>query len=129
MSVTPGPNGLQVALPYRAQSFTAGQTVTNSIGGIIGVQTSSESTVGIKLFTLANATGQSVVNSGEMLIPGPQASEFSASGFTEDGINIGPEQPFLVTQGVASGSLGLSLNATYQYVVVFELTDESCIEK
>ena len=125
-SVVGGAVGKQFALPYRAQSFTAGQTITDNAGAIVGVQSTEESTVGLKLFTLANATGQASVNSGEMFIPGPQASAFSASGFTEHGINLGPEKPFLVSQSTDSAiSFGLTLGSTNQYVVVWEVMSES----
>lgn len=124
-SVVAGPTGKQLALPYRAQSFTAGQTVTNNTGGVIGVQSTQQSTVGLKLFTLATATGQASVNSGEMFVPGPQASAFSASGFTEHGINLGPEKPFIVSQGVSANALALTVKATCFYAIAFECVSES----
>lgn len=124
-SVITGPAGKQLALPYRAQSFTAGQTVAGASGSVIGVQSTEESTVGIKLFTLATATGQASVNSGEMFVPGPQASAFSATGFTEHGINLGPERPYYITQGVSANALALTLAVTYFYAVAFEVMSES----
>lgn len=124
-SVVNGPTGKQLTLPYRAQSFTAGQVVTGNTGGVIGVQSTAESTVGLKLFTLGASPGQASVNSGEMFLPGAQASAFSASGFTEHGINLGPEKPFYVSQGVSANALALTVLATYIYVFVWEVTSES----
>lgn len=116
-----------VVLPYRAQSFTAGQVVRSG-PNIVGIASVQESTVGLKQFRLAGADfGQAVVNSGEMLLPGPMGAAFSASGFHEDSVNVGPEQPFLVSQSQDStpGVIGLSRNVPYQYVVVFEIMDEN----
>jgi len=123
-SVAVTASGKQMALPFRAQSFTAGQTVKSASGGIIGIQSTAESTVGLKLFTLSSAAGQASSNSGELFLPGPQASELTASGFTEQGVNLGPEKPFLA-QSHAAINLGLTQQATYQYVVVFELMSEN----
>jgi hypothetical protein len=126
-SVVPQTGGKGLVLPYRAQSFTAGQTIKGTSGGIIGIQSTEESTVGLKLFSVASAAGQASANAGEMLLPGMQASQFSLTGFPEDGINIGPEKPFLAagSPSTAAIALGLTLNATVQYVVVFEVTDET----
>lgn len=125
-SVVAGPDGLQLILPYRAQSFTAGQTVTGAGGNVVGVQTTAESTVGLKLFSISSESGQAVAGSSELLLPGLQASEFTASGFTEDGINLGPEKPFIVSQTTDTGVVvALSPLAKYQYLVCFEVTDES----
>lgn len=125
-SVVRGTDGLQLVLPYRAQSFTAGQTINSANGNIVGVQTTAESTVGLKQFSISDAHGQAVAADGELLLPGLQASEFTSSGFTEDGINLGPEKPFIVSQTTDGAiALALSLLATYQYVVCFEVTDES----
>jgi hypothetical protein len=112
--------GLQVLLPYRAESFSAG--VTAPTGNPVDT---FFSTVGVKLFTLSSNPGQSLAVAGELIIPGPQASEFTASGFAEHGINLGPEAPFLVSQS-ADGSIpiGLTPGTAYQYRAVFEFTDE-----
>jgi hypothetical protein len=54
------------------------------------------------------------------------ATVFTPSGFLEDNINVGLEQPFLVSQSVAaSGTLALTVGATYQLVAVAEYTDEN----
>ena len=112
--------GLQVVLPYRAESFSAG--VTAPTGNPVDT---FFSTVGIKAFTLSNTPGQSLAVAGELIIPGPQASEFTSSSFAEQGINLGPEMPFLVSQSHDSGiALGLTPGTAYQYRVVFEFTDE-----
>jgi hypothetical protein len=114
-----------VALPYRALSFTAGQVVRSG-PNTIGVSAVQESTVGIKAFTLAGAAfGQAVQSSGELLLPGAMAAAFSASGFHEDGVNIGFEQPFLVSQSTDGSTLGLTPAIKYEYVVVGELMDEN----
>ncbi len=112
--------GLQVVLPYRAESFSAG--VTAPTGNPVDT---FFSTVGLKAFTLSSDPGQSLAVAGELIIPGPQASEFTSSGFSEQGINLGPEQPFLVSQ-TTDGAIviGLTPGTPYQYRVVFECTDE-----
>lgn len=114
-----------VVLPYRAQSFTAGQVVRSG-PSIVGVASVQESTVGLKQFTLAGAAfGQAVANSGELLLPGPMAAVFTASGFHEDAVNLGFEQPFLVLQDNDPDILGLTRKAKYQLVVVAETMDEN----
>lgn len=116
-----------VVLPYRAQSFTAGQTIrSNTTGNITGIAAVAESTVGLKSFTLAGATfGQAVANSGEMLLPGPMAAAFTASGFHEDGVNLGFEAPFYVSQSHDTSVIGITPKSTVQYVVVAEVMDEN----
>lgn len=106
-------------LPYRAQSFTAGQVYPDGINNL------QENTVGIKQFFIDAAPGNPVPNFGEMLLPGPLAGQFSTSGFTEDGISLGFEQPFLVAKGVSTAALVLTPNSTYQYVVVAEVTADN----
>ncbi len=112
--------GLQVVLPYRAESFSAG--VTAPTGNPVDT---FFSTVGLKSFTLNNNPGQSLAVAGELIIPGPQASEFTNSGFVEQGINLGPEQPFLVSQTNDTGiTIGLTPGTAYQYRICFECVDE-----
>lgn len=123
-SVTPSADGKQFALPYRAQSFTAGQVLTTT-SKQTGLAITSQSTVGLKLFDLANAPGQAIAGSDELLLPGPQASQYSANGVTEDGINLGPERPYLVGQSTTGSALALTLNVTVQYAIAFELLTES----
>lgn len=129
---TEGPDGkLNVVLPYRAQSFTAGQiaVVQNEAFSTNGVL---QTTVGIKNFTLrcteiadSLIAGQPVSNSGELILPGPQGSQFTASGFTEDGINFAFEQPWLVSQATdTSIPVGLTPKKKYQYIIVAEVTLE-----
>lgn len=113
----------QFVLPYRAQSFTAGQ-VPGGTQKTTGLSITAQSTVGLKLFALSSEPGLAVPGSTSMLLPGPQASQFSASGFPESGINLGAELPFLVSQATVAGS-GITLNSTVQYAVDFEVTDES----
>lgn len=123
-SVTPSADGKQFALPYRAQSFTAGQVIT-AAGKQTGLGITSQSAVGLKLFDLASSPGLAVPGSDEMLIPGAQASQYTANGVTEDGINLGPERPYLVSQATTGSALALTLNVSVQYAVAFELLTES----
>jgi len=108
-----------VVLPYRAQSFTAGQVYPASIN------TLQENTVGIKQFFIDPTPGVTVPNFGEMLLPGPLSGQFSTSGFTEDGISLGFEQPFLVSKTTSSAALALTFNSTYQYIVVAQVTSDN----
>lgn len=117
--------GWQIVLPYRAQNVTAGVTQATVAGQVNLVQEVFSSTVGLKAFTIGNASGQSYANSGELLIPGTMATVFTPSGFLEDNVNLGFEQPFLVGQSVGpSAALGLTLGATYFVVAVAEYSDE-----
>lgn len=118
-SVSMTSTGLRVLLPYRAESFSAG--VTTATGAITE---QSLTTVGLKLFTLSQNTGQSLAVGGELIIPGPQASEFTASGFAEQGINLGFETPFMVSQTINTGILGLTPGVPRQIIAVAEFTDE-----
>ena len=125
-SVPVGENKRQVILPYRAQSFTAGQTSSQSAEpgqNLVGVQ---ETTVGLRQFNISDSSGQAVPNSGELLLPGMQATEFSESGFHEDNVSVAPETPFYISQS-HDGSIiaGLTGGITYFYQVVFEDTDDN----
>jgi hypothetical protein len=112
-------------LPYRAISFTVGQSVVTASGQVVNATVASnESTVGTKQFALQDATGTASVASGEMLLPGPMCGEFTASGFHENGVNFGFEQPFVVSQQESDNGVGLQVGGTYQIVVVAEVTDE-----
>jgi hypothetical protein len=122
-SVVSTPTGIRVVLPYRAISFTSGQSLVTPLGQVVNAAVSANlSTVGIKQFTLSTSPGLSVAVSGELMLPGPMASEFTASGFHENGINLGLEQPFVVAQNDAGN---LQQNGAYQYVAVAEVTDEN----
>lgn len=119
--------GLQFSLPYRAQNVTSNLPVA-TIRGQINLAGSSiiANTVGLKTWKLSNDTGTPALTSGELLLPGPMAGEFTLSGFTEDGINLGFEQPYLKAQSVAtSGQLALTVGAVYQYTAVGEYSDEN----
>jgi hypothetical protein len=60
-----------------------------------------------------------------LIIPGPQAAEFTRSGFAEHGINLGPEAPFLVSQSNDTGiAIGVTGGQPRQYRVVYEAVDE-----
>lgn len=123
-SVVASADGQAFVLPYRAQSFTAGQVVSNATTQV-GLAFSAQSTVGLKLFNVGNSPGLALPAAERMLLPGLQATQFSASGFPEDGVNLGAETPFLVAQATVALAFALSLNAAYQYVVVFEVTNEN----
>jgi hypothetical protein len=123
-SVVASSDGKQLTLPYRAQSFTAGQ-LQNGSQTQTGLTLTAQSTVGLKLFDIAAAPGLPVRGAGAMLLPGLQATQYSATGFPEDGINLGPETPFLVSQATSGATLVLTLNVTYQYGVAFEVTNEN----
>lgn len=118
--------GRQVVLPYRAQNVTAATLETTPAGEVNIVAESFISTVGLKLFTLENTHGKPFATNGELSIPGPMAVVFTPSGFLEDGQNLAPEAPFLVSQSVASsGQLGITLGAVRFIVAVLEFTDEN----
>lgn len=113
------------SLPYRALSFVSDQTLTVAGRNLsqAGVQ---KTTVGIKDFEIAFRHGQAFENSGTLLLPGPQASQFSLSGFTEQGINLGFEKPFYIEQDPDAQPIpGLTKTKTFLYVAVAEATDEN----
>jgi hypothetical protein len=125
-SVVATPDGLQFVLPFRAESVTQSETLATTAGQVQAVQPEIDSTVGLRVFTLANASGQSLAQSSELLLPGAMATSFTASGFHESGISLGMEAPFLVSQSVgSSGTLGLTFSGIYEYVVVAEYTDDT----
>lgn len=118
-------DGVQMLLPYRAQSFTAGAAlVTPSGQPIQGAVSNAKSTVGLKVFTLHQECGTSVGAPRALILPGTKGGSFTASGFAESGYNVGPEAPFLVSQGEADGA-ALRLNGRYQVQVTFEMSDEN----
>ena len=118
-------DGIQVMLPYRAQSFTAGQTLVTAAGAVSGVATAQrQSTVGLKSFLLDDDPGTAIEESGDTLLPGPMAGVFSASGFHEHNFNTSPEQPFLISESTATG-VGINPNTTHIYQVTWEFTDEN----
>lgn len=120
------PSGWQIVLPYRAENVTSTVVQVTAAGDVDVGDVSFSSTVGLKQFFLNNDSGHGDANSGELLIPGPMASVYTASGFLEDNINLAPEQPFLVSQSTAAaGTLGLTPGSVRIYVVVFEQTDEN----
>jgi hypothetical protein len=118
--------GTQIILPYRAQNVTAATLETTPAGEVNIVAESFVSTVGLKAFTLSATTGTPAASNGELSIPGPMAVVFTPSGFIEDGQNLAPEAPYLVSQSAASsGQLGLTLGGIYFVVAVLEFTDEN----
>lgn len=118
-SVPSGPDGSAMVLPYRAQSFTAGQVFDGQL------QTAQQNTVGLKRFLLAIEKGNAIETAGALLLPGPLAAQFSQSGFAEQNVALAFEQPWLVSKGTSSAALALTLGSTYQYAIVAELTDEN----
>ncbi len=104
------PAGVEFVLPYRAENVTSADVVATPAGPVVVPgQESTTNTVGLKSFTLSTDTGHAYATSDQLSIPGPMATLFTSSGFFEDGISVAPEQPFLVSQSVASsGQLALT---------------------
>jgi hypothetical protein len=114
-----------IVLPYRAKSFTAGQTLTTPQGTATSIVTDAEeSTIGLKRFLLDVVQGQSVSAFNELTLPGPLAGGFTASGFHEQGWNTGPEAPFLVSEENDTGAFGVT-SGQIELQVVWEGTDEN----
>ena len=128
-SVVLGQNsGKQVLLPYRAVTFTASQLpqIPNGLAEVDQSVFTDESTVGIKRFSLSLSVGQPVAMDGELMLPGPMASEYTSSGFHEQGINVSPEAPFNYAAPYQDSTVvGLSLNSVYTYQVVARAVDEN----
>jgi hypothetical protein len=121
-----GADGISIALPFRAQNVTTEIPLVSSAGQVPFAEAFTANTVGLKIFTLGTAPGQSFENTTSLMIPGPLPIAFTQSGFFEAGIGLAPEPPFLVSQSVAGGAtLGLTLGATYLYQVIDEVTDEN----
>lgn len=116
--------GLNVSLPYRAQSFTADQIVKVD-GNPLSLQNVLQTTVGIKDFLISVQSGQAVNSGQTMLIPGPRASQFSLSGFGEQSVNLAFEKPYLVGQSNDASVTGLLPGVPYQVILVAECTDEN----
>lgn len=122
-----GPDGWLWMLPYRAISFTVGQTLATTSGQIVNAAVAqNQSTVGTKQFNLSLTTGQATASSTQLMLPGPMCGEFTASGFNENGVNFGFEAPFIISQQESESASGAALRpkGSYQYVVVAEVTDE-----
>ncbi len=112
-------------LPFRAISFTTGQSIATANGQVVNAAiASSQSTVGTKQFSLKDLTGLATKSSNQLMLPGPMCGEFTASGFNENGVNFGFEAPFLVSQQVSSNDTALRKGGVYQVVAVAEVTDE-----
>lgn len=109
---------LTVTLPFRTQSWTTDNQIVNSIQTNAPVLRSS---VGLKQFKFSTSHGQAVSDTGTMLLPGLLATQFGGKSFHEAGINLGPEKPFVVSQGT-DGSLTVA--GTYQYVIVWEISND-----
>lgn len=125
-SVVRRTSDFSVVLPYRAVSFTVGQTIVTTSGQVVNAAIASNaSTVGLKQFILSDSPGLSTVSSAAMLLPGPMCGEFTASGFHENGVNFGLEAPFVVSQQESDTGTGLRKGGVYQLVAVAEVTDEN----
>lgn len=125
-SVHIGNGDIQFVLPYRAESFTVGVPLVNNAGEIINAaQVKSESTAGLKKFSLSEQTGKPFQIGEELLIPGPLTALFTQSGFSEHGFNTSLEKPFIVTQSENEDRPALRRKGTYQIVFALEGTDEN----
>lgn len=119
-------HGIQICLPFRAENVTAATIQTTPAGEVNIVEESFLSTVGVKVFTLSASSGRAAPLIDQLMIPGPMATAFSGSTFLENGINVAPEAPFLISQNVApSGQLALTLGGIYFVVAVFEYNDNN----
>jgi len=113
--------GVHLPLGYRAESgyqtqalgILRGQTGPSYIARVV-------STVGLKDTQVGPRHGRAVDYAGEMFLPGPIATSFTGSSFSEAGVNLAPELPTAtVDVGPGTGFLG---TGTYSYAVVFEWT-------
>jgi hypothetical protein len=120
-------DGLEFLLPYRAQSVTQSQPLLTVAGQLPITEAIEANTVGLKVFTISETSGQAFSNGSELLLPGPMAQTFTASGFRESGINLSLEAPFLVSQSVAADAAQLALTpgAKYFYVACAEATNDN----
>jgi hypothetical protein len=118
-------NTPSVILPYRAKSFTAGQTVTTPQGTSTSLVVDTlESTVGLKRFRLTPDQGQAFAAFNELIMPGPLGGSFTNTGFHEQGINLAPEAPFLVAQENDAAAFGVT-QGQVQVQVTYEWMDEN----
>jgi hypothetical protein len=119
---------LEVLLPYRARSFIAGQLLKSPTGQVVNAaSTLLQSTVGLKVFSLTPDKGASVPSFDELLMPGPLAASFTESGFHEQGINVGVEAAFIVSEETDTDPsvVGLVPLQKYIYQVVATAVDEN----
>lgn len=124
-SIVRNGSGWQVALPYRAQSVTVATPLATATAQVPVAETQEATTVGLKLFTLADAFGTAVPNGADLLLPGPMGAVYDGGGFLEAGISLGLEAPYLVSQGTTtSGQLGLTAGQRYQVMAVAEYTTD-----
>ena len=117
-----------MVLPYRARSFVSGQLLTAPTGQVVNAaSTLLQSTIGLKVFSLSPTNGDPLVAFNELLLPGPMAGSFTESGFHEQGIAVGVEQPFVVSEehDTSVGVIGLVPLQKYTYQVVATATDEN----
>lgn len=118
-------NSIHVALAYRARSFVTRVITGNQAGtateGIGRWSDQFANTVGVRDFIFGPDHGQAVEYAGELLIPGPQATQLAGNTFVEDGVPLVPE----ITSIAQSAGGSLNLTTAYEYVAVAEWTDEN----
>ncbi|HUG49866.1 MAG TPA: hypothetical protein VLZ78_02605 [Terrimesophilobacter sp.] len=105
--------GIRVALPSRQEVVPELVATSN--------QVIQASTVGVKSWTLAAASGTPVGN----LLPGAAAISFEDDAWPEDGFALAPEAPWFANQGVApTGQLALTPKQAYTYSFQWESQDQ-----
>jgi hypothetical protein len=112
--------GVHLPLCYRAESgfqtqalgILKGSTGPSYIARVV-------STVGLKDTRVGPRHGRAVDYAGEMFLPGPIATSFTGSSFSEAGVNLAPEMPTVTVDVGGPGFLG---TGTYSIAVVFEWT-------
>lgn len=118
-------SGIGLALPFRSQNVTQAEPLVSAVGQVPFAEEVIGSTVGLKVFTLGNS-GTGFEDTSSLLLPGPMAVDFTQSGFFEDGVNLAPEAPFVVSESVAGGTtLGLTVGGSYVLQAVWEVTDDN----
>lgn len=110
------PSEFVLPLGYRASTF-AQQFKTGS--DIVQTFDKFVSSVGIKATTIGPA-GQGVEYAGELLLPGPIATNFTGYDFSEHGITLGPEAPSLTA--ATTGGAALVQGVPYEVIAVYEWT-------
>lgn len=88
---------------------------------VTGPQVVSSNTVGVKLWTVKQESGQPVGH----LLPGTMATSFEKDAFPEDGFQLAPEAPWFLGQTTADpDQLALTKKTKYVYQFLFEAIDQ-----